>query len=482
MRRRELREMKVMNAETQLDPCVSDPLRERFGERFLDTAGKIAQYGEDISHFAARPPDAVVFPENTKEVQEIVHLCAATRTPIIPFGVGSSVEGHILALQGGVTINMSRMDALLEVNAEDLDVRVQPGLTRKRLNEDLRDTGLFFPIDPGADASLGGMAATRASGTNAVRYGTMKSNVLGLEVVLPNGNVIRTAQRARKSSAGYDLTSLFVGSEGTLGIITELNLRVYGQPESIRVAVCPFESLKGAIESVIEVIQLGVPVARVELMDEATIDAVNAYSKTKIAREPTLFLEFHGSQVAVENQVATVETIMREHGAFDFQWAETTEDRNSLWDARHAAAHAISAFVPGASQWWSDVCVPISTLAECIEETKRDIEESGLYAPLLGHVGDGNFHLGISAPDGDMAAREKAEWLHHRLVQRAIAMDGTCTGEHGIGCGKIEYLREELGPTVDVMADIKSVIDPLGIMNPGKIFTSSSELAERRLT
>lgn len=449
---------------------VTEALTGLLDDRFSDVRGVCAEHGTDISHFDGMPPDAVVFPQSTQEVQDIVKICAAHHVPIVPYGAGTSLEGNIHAMQGGVSIDMSRMNRVLSVNAEDMDVVVQPGVRRMQLNDYIRDTGLFFPIDPGADATLGGMASTRASGTNAVRYGTMKENVLSLEVVTAQGEIIRTAKRARKSSAGYDLTRLFVGSEGTLGVITELTIKLHGIPESVSAAVCHFDSFEGAIRSVAETIQIGVPMARMEFLDEATIRAVNHTSSLGLQEKPTLFLEFHGSPKGVEEQVEMAREIMTGNGAEGFQWADKAEDRAALWKARHEAALSIPAYATGTRQWWTDVCVPISRLAECVTATKDDIAETGLFAPMLGHVGDGNFHLCICAKDGDAEEDAKADALHHRLVQRALAMDGTCTGEHGIGRGKIGYLQEELGDAVGLMQSVKQALDPQGIMNPGKIF------------
>lgn len=440
------------------------------GDRFTNSRGVCAEHGTDISHFDPAPPDAVAFPETTEEVQSIVKACATSGTPIVPYGAGTSVEGNIHALKGGVTIDLSRMNKVLRVNHEDLDVVVQSGVKRVQLNEYLRDTGLFFPIDPGADATLGGMASTRASGTNAVRYGTMKDNVLSLEVVTASGEIIRTAKRARKSSAGYDLTRLFVGAEGTLGVITEVNLKLYGVPEKILSAVCVFDGFEGAIHSVIEIIQIGVPIARIEFLDEQTIKAVNHVSKLGLAEKPTLFLEFHGTEQSVMEQIELTMEIMIGGGGQNFTWAEKPEERTALWQARHNAALSISTYATGTRQWWTDVCVPISRLADAIVSAKEDTRESGLFAPILGHVGDGNFHLGICAKDGDAEELKKADALHHRLVERALSMEGTCTGEHGIGRGKKQYLEAELGAAVPLMRDIKNALDPQNIMNPGKIF------------
>jgi D-lactate dehydrogenase (cytochrome) len=445
-------------------------LGPQLGDRVSQSVGVCRQHGEDISHFPMMPPDIVVFPQSTGEVQEIVRACARHRVPMIPYGVGTSLEGHILAIEGGVCVDLSGMDRVIAVNEADLDVTVEAGVTREQLNSYIRDTGLFFPIDPGADATLGGMASTRASGTNAVRYGTMKENVLALKVVLPDGRVIRTARRARKSSAGYDLTRLFVGAEGTLGIITEVTVRLYGRPEKMSSAFCAFSSVEDAVNAVIETIQMGIPVARIELLDEPALQAVNAWSKTHFQEKPTLLLEFHGSEASARDQVEQFSGIARSHGAEDFAWAASPEDRSELWRARHNAAHAVAAFAPGTSQFWTDVCVPISRLAECIVETQQDIGESGLFAPIVGHVGDGNFHLGLCAAEDDEEEQRAADALHHRLVHRALAMGGTCTGEHGIGLGKKEYLLEELGEAVDVMRSVKKALDPEGLMNPGKVF------------
>lgn len=456
---------------TKIDQ-VWQTLHDLFLDRVTRSKGICSEHGKDISHFDGKSPDIVVFPGTTDEVQKVVKVCGEHQVPIIPYGVGTSLEGNIHAMRGGVTVDLSKMDKILRVNADDMDVVVQPGVRRKQLNAHLRDTGLFFPIDPGADATLGGMASTRASGTNAVRYGTMKDNVLSLEIVTPTGEVIRTAQRARKSSAGYDLTRLFVGSEGTLGIITELTLKLHGIPETIRSAVCAFDSFEGAIRSVIETLQAGIPMARIEFLDEQTIRAVNHTSELNLAESPTLFLEFHGSPTSTHEQVESVKEIMSFNGAKGFEWAEKEEDRNALWQARHDVALSIPAYAKGTRQWWTDVCVPISRLADCVVATKADIEETGLFSPILGHVGDGNFHLAICAKEGDSEEFEKADALHQRLIDRAISMEGTSTGEHGIGRGKREFLRKELGNAVGVMEQIKQALDPNGIMNPEKIFVS----------
>ena len=453
-----------------IDEGLAAKLEALLGDRFTRSPGICSEHGRDISHLDPHAPDAVAFPLSTAEVQAIVKACAEFATPIIPYGVGTSLEGNIHALKGGVCIDLSRMDQILAVNQDDLDVVVQPGVTRVQLNEYLRDTGLFFPIDPGANATLGGMASTRASGTNAVRYGTMKDNVLSLEVVTPQGEVIRTARRARKSSAGYDLTRLYVGSEGALGVITEVTLRLYGLPEKIASAVCPFDSIDNAIQSVMQTIQLGVPIARIEFLDTQTIRAVNHVSKLALPESPHLFLEFHGTEQGVAEQVELVGEIFAGNGAGEFQWAEKTEDRTKLWQARHDAALSIPAYANNTKQWWTDICVPISRLADCIAETHADIADSGLYAPMLGHVGDGNFHLAICQREGEPEDVERAKKLNDRLVKRALAAGGTCTGEHGVGRGKIAYLEDELGGSVDVMRSIKQALDPHNIMNPEKIF------------
>jgi D-lactate dehydrogenase (cytochrome) len=433
-----------------------DELRALLGERLSLSAAVREHHGKDESYFPYAPPDAVAFAASTEEVSAIVKLCAAHQTPVIPFGTGTSLEGHVLAIQGGVSIDLSRMDKVLEVNAEDLDCRVEAGVTRKQLNEHLRDTGLFFPIDPGADASLGGMAATRASGTNAVRYGTMREVVLGLTVVLADGQVIRTAKRARKSAAGYDLTRLFVGSEGTLGIITEVALRLYGIPERISSAVCAFPSVEAAVDTVILTIQSGVPVARIELLNALMMQAVNRFSGLDYPERPHLFFEFHGTEAGVAEQVEQTGAIAAEFGAGDFQWATRTEDRNRLWQARHDAYFAALQLRPGARGLSTDVCVPISRLAACI-------------APIVGHVGDGNFHLIILIDPNDAAEVAEAKALNERLVMRALSMDGTSTGEHGVGFGKIDWLVAEHGEAVSVMRAIKLALDPGNILNPGKV-------------
>ncbi len=458
-----------MSAQTKPESTALDALRSLLGDRLSTSAAVREQHGKDESYHPSAAPDAVAFAQSTEEVAEIVRICAAHKLPVIAFGTGTSLEGHVAALRGGVCIDVSGMDQVLEVNAEDLDCRVQAGVRRKQLNEYLRDTGLFFPIDPGADASLGGMSATRASGTNAVRYGTMRENVLGLTVVLADGRVIRTGGRARKSSAGYDLTRLFIGSEGTLGVITEIQLKLYGIPEAVSSAVCSFETLEGAVNTVIMTIQMGIPVARIELLDEVQMDAINRYSGLDYPAQPTLFFEFHGSESGVKEQTERVGEIASELGGGDFQWATRPEDRNKLWQARHDAYYAAMALRPGCKGWATDVCVPISRLAECILETRKDIDASGLITPIVGHVGDGNFHLVFLVDLDNEEEMKKATEVNDRMVIRALEMGGTCTGEHGIGYGKIEFLKHEHGEGVSVMRQIKQALDPDDLMNPGKI-------------
>ena len=449
--------------------ATTSALRALMGDRLSTVPGVCATHGKDESFHKPHAPDAVAFPAMTEEVAEIVKICAANRTPVIPFGTGTSLEGHVAALYGGVCIDLCGMKEIVSVNVEDLDVTVQAGVTRKELNAHLHDTGLFFPIDPGVDASLGGMAATRASGTNAVRYGTMRENVLGLSVVLPDGRIIRTAHRARKSAAGYDLTRLFVGSEGTLGVITEVTLRVYGIPEAISWAVCAFATLDGAVDTVILTIQSGIPIARIELLDEVQLDAINRFSGLDYPVAPTLFLEFHGTEASVAEQAVLVQEFAAEKGGADFKWAIKAEERNKLWQARHDAAYAAMALRPGCKIWATDVCVPISRLAECIRETRADLDDSFIVAPLVGHVGDGNFHLAIVLDVEDAKEVAEVERINERLVMRALSMDGTCTGEHGIGTGKLDFLVAELGEAVSVMRAVKMAIDPDNIMNPGKV-------------
>ena len=445
-------------------------LEALFGDRLSLSAAVRDHHGRDLSYHAPAAPDAVAFPQSTEEVAAAVRICAAHALPVIPFGAGTSLEGHVTAPFGGLSLDLSNMNRIVSVHQEDMDVTVEAGVTRKQLNEHLRDTGLFFPIDPGADATIGGMAATRASGTNAVRYGTMRENVLALTVVLADGRVIRAARRARKSAAGYDLTRLFIGSEGTLGVITEVTLRLHGQPEAISAAVLDFETLEGAVNTVIATIQCGIPMARIELLNAAQIRALNNYSRLDYPERPTLFLEFHGSEAGVREQVEMFDQIARDFGGGTMQWATRTEDRNRLWQARHDAALACMAMRPGAALMATDVCVPISRLADCILESEEDLLAHGIDAPIVGHVGDGNFHISFSFDPDDPAEISVIRKLNERLVARALAMDGTCTGEHGVGIGKRDFLVAEHGEdALSVMAAIKQALDPKGIMNPGKI-------------
>ena len=451
------------------DPCLQE-LQKLLGKRLSVSNSVREQHGRDESFHASAPPEAVAFVENNEEVAEIVRICVQYQKPIIPFGTGTSLEGHVAALHGGVCLDVSGMNKVLEVNENDLDCRVQAGVTRKQLNQHLRNSGLFFPIDPGADASLGGMTATRASGTNAVRYGTMRENVLGLTVVTADGRIIRTGTRARKSSAGYDLTRLFVGSEGTLGIITEIQLRLYGVPEAISAAVCSFETMEGAANTTISTIQMGIPVARIELLDEVQVDAINRYSDFDYALKPTLFFEFHGTEAWVREQSEMVKEISTEEGGSDFQWSTQEQEKQKLWEARHNAYYAGLALRPGSKGWATDVCVPISRLADCILETRSDIEESKLTVPLVGHVGDGNFHLlFLIDPENEEEELKLYQPLNDRLIERALRMGGTCTGEHGIGSGKIKYMKAEHGDSLDLMRQIKQALDPDNLMNPGKM-------------
>ena len=457
------------NSTSLKDPCLQE-LQKLLGERLSMSNSVREQHGRDESFHASAPPEAVAFVECNEEVAEIVRICVQYQKPIIPFGTGTSLEGHVAALQGGVCLDVSGMNQVLEVNENDLDCRVQAGVTRKQLNQHLRNSGLFFPIDPGADASLGGMTATRASGTNAVRYGTMRENVLGLTVVTADGRIIRTGTRARKSSAGYDLTRLFVGSEGTLGIITEIQLRLYGVPEAISAAVCSFETMEGAVNTTISTIQMGIPVARIELLDEVQVDAINRYADFDYALKPTLFFEFHGTEAWVKEQAEMVKEISTEEGGSDFQWSTREQEKQKLWEARHNAYYAALALRPGSKGWATDVCVPISRLADCILETRSDIEESELTVPLVGHVGDGNFHLlFLIDPENEEEELKLYQPLNDRLVERALRMGGTCTGEHGIGSGKIKYMEAEHGESLDLMRQIKQAFDPDNLMNPGKM-------------
>ena len=450
--------------------AVIAALAAQFGNRLVTSQAVREQHANTTTWIENEAPDAVVFPQTTADVQAIVRICAAHRVPVIPFGTGTSLEGHINAPFGGVSVDFRDMNKVLAVNAQDLDCVVEPGITRKQLNEHLRDQGLFFPLDPGADASLGGMAATRCSGTNAVRYGTMKDNVLGLKVVLANGELMTTARRAKKSSAGYDLTRLMVGSEGTLGVITELTLKLTGIPEAISGGVCPFPSVEAACNAAIATIQSGIPVARIELLDELQVKATNLYSKLTLPEVPMLFVEFHGSPAGVAEQSERFGEIADDLGGGPFEWTTKPEDRTRLWQARPDAYWAGRGLRPGVQAIATDVCVPLSRLAECVTETQRDIAARGLVAPILGHVGDGNFHLTLLVDMADAAEVKAAKVLCERLVERALAMDGTCTGEHGVGQGKMKYLAGELGePALAAMAAIKRAFDPDGIMNPGKI-------------
>ena len=445
-------------------------LTAAFGNRVVTSQAVREQHGNTLTWVPNQPPDAVVFPQNTGDVQTIVRICADKGVPIIPFGVGTSLEGHINAPIGGVSIDVRDMNKMLAVHAEDLDCVVEPGITRKALNEQLRDQGLFFPIDPGADASLGGMAATRCSGTNAVRYGTMKDNVLAMKVVMANGELMTTSRRAKKSAAGYDLTRLMVGSEGTLGVITELTLKLSGIPEAIASGVCPFPSVDAACKATILTIQSGIPVARIELLDALQIKAVNAYSKLSLPEVPTLFVEFHGSDTGVAEQSQRFGDIVADLGGGPFDWATKPEDRSRLWQARHDGYWAARHLRPGAQAFATDVCVPISRLAECVTASQRAAAELHLIAPILGHVGDGNFHLSLLVDMADAGEVERAGILMERVVELALSMDGTCTGEHGVGQGKMKYLKAEHGaPALAAMAAIKRALDPQNIMNPGKI-------------
>ena len=455
---------------TQDTGTVIGILRQRFGDRVQTGEAMRRQHSNTVTWHASELPDAVVWPETTTEVADIVGIASTHRVPVIAFGAGTSLEGQVNAPHGGLSLDFQRMNRILTINELDLDASVEAGVSRKKLNDHLRDMGMFFPVDPGAeDATIGGMAATRASGTTAVKYGTMRENVLNITAVMADGSIVKTAQRARKSSAGYDLTRLLVGSEGTLGIITEATVRLYGIPERILSAVCPFESVEGACNAVIQSIQLGLGIARMELLDGLQVKAVNLYSKLTLEERPTLFLEFHGTEVSARDQVEQFKAIAETEGAIRFDWAEAEEDRRRLWKARHDAAWAVKATWPGRELIATDVCVPISRLAECVRETQEDIARLGLISPIVGHIGDGNFHttpmVDIKSPK-EMAAIE--EYLH-RLAERAIRMEGTCSGEHGVGQGKMKYMRKEHGAGLDVMRSIKQALDPKNILNPGKM-------------
>ena len=451
--------------------AMADALREHFGERFVTALAVREQHGRDESPFDVPPPEAVVFCESTEDVAFAVATAAAHRVPVIPYGAGSSLEGHLLAVQGGVSVDVSRMGRVLQLNAEDLTVTVQAGVTRMQLNREIKDSGLFFPIDPGADATIGGMSATRASGTNAVRYGTMRENVLALTVVTASGEVIRTGTRARKSSAGYDLTRLLVGSEGTLGVITEVSLKLHPLPESVAAAICSFDGAAAAVDTVIAIIQMGVPIARCELLDANAVIAVNLHDKLGLVEKPMLLMEFHGSEAGVAEQAATVQELAAERGGMAFQWATTPEERTRLWTARHHAFLSGLQLKPGCRAVTTDCCVPISGLADAVTQALAEAEAAGIPHFIVGHVGDGNFHVAYLIDPGKPEERETAERLNHQLVQRAIAAGGTCTGEHGIGLHKQGFLVDEAGAgAVAMMRQIKQALDPLNIMNPGKIF------------
>ena len=453
-----------------LPGALLDALKSRFGNRLSLGESSRLQHGRDESVHPPQLPAAVVMAESNDDVIEVLRLCQQHQTPVIPYGVGSSVEGHVLAPQGGISLDLSGMNRILAIHAEDGDATVQAGVTRKQLNDALKGTGLFFPIDPGADATLGGMAATRASGTNAVRYGTMKDNVLATTTILAGGRVMRTGGRARKSSAGYDLTRLLVGSEGTLGVMTELTVRLYPIPEAISAAVCTFPSIEAAVQTVIQTIQLGIPVARIELLDALSLSAINRFSKTTLSEAPTLFFEFHGSPAGVEEQAQIVQAIADELGGANFEWATRPEDRSRLWQARHDAYFACLQLKPGCRCFPTDVCVPISRLAECIAETSADIAQVSIPIALFGHVGDGNFHLVVLVDTDNPKEMAEAAWISERVVERAIAMEGTCTGEHGIGLGKRKYLVREHGESaVAAMRAIKAALDPDNLLNPGKV-------------
>ena len=450
-----------------------DALKARFGDNCSTALVIREQHGRDESAFApVPPPSAVIFAECTQDVADAVKLASQYQVPVIPFGVGSSLEGHLLAVQGGISIDLTRMNKVLSINAEDLTVTVQPGVTRKQLNEEIKSTGLFFPIDPGADATIGGMSATRASGTNAVRYGTMRDNVLALEVVTASGEVIRTGSRAKKSSAGYDLTRLFVGSEGTLGVITEVTVKLYPLPEAVSAAICSFPSLEAAVHTTIQTIQLGVPIARVELIDVNSVRLVNNYSKLTLKEQPLLLMEFHGSPASVKEQAETVQAIASDNGGESFEWASTPEERTRLWTARHNSYFAAVQSRPGCRCISTDTCVPISRLADCLLDSVAEADASGIPYFLVGHVGDGNFHFGYLIDPNSAEERATAEALNHKLVSRALSLEGTCTGEHSIGLHKIDFLVNEAGAgAVEMMRTLKRALDPNNIVNPGKIFT-----------
>jgi D-lactate dehydrogenase (cytochrome) len=457
-----------------LSPDALAELAEVFGDRLSEAPSVLDLHGRDESSFEPRPPDAVAFPHSTAEVAAALAACARHGVPVVPFGVGTSLEGQVLPVEGGLSLDLSGMDRILEINPEDLDCRVQPGVRKDQLNERLRDAGLFFAVDPGADATIGGMAATGASGTMTVRYGTIRENVLGLEVVLADGTIVRTGSRARKSSAGYDLTHLFVGSEGTLGVITELTVRLHGIPERVAAARVSFPSVSAAADTAIAAIQSGIPLARCELLDTLMVQATNRYSQLDEPESPALFIEFHGSEAGVREQVEAFEVIAAEFGGSAFRWATRTEDRTRLWNARHDAYFAQLALRPGCRMVTTDVCVPVSRLAECIAATNDDIATMPFPIPIVGHVADGNFHCGLLIDPGNQGERAAAKAFTARLAERAIEMGGTCTGEHGVGLGKMQALRAQYPPpTIALMAALKRTLDPVGIMNPGKVVAAS---------
>jgi len=451
-----------------------DALSPLLGDRLNVSQAVRQHHGEDLTHYDICLPDAVIYPHTTEEVSTIVTLCHKYEVPVIPYGAGTALEGHFLAVSGGITLNFSQMNKVIALRPEDMDCTVEAGVTREQLNHEIRDKGLFFPVDPGANATLGGMTATRASGTNAVRYGTMRENVIRLKAVMADGRIISTSSRAKKSAAGYDLTHLLVGSEGTLGVITEITVRLYGIPEAISAATCPFNSLEGAVDTVVETIQMGIPIARAELVDDMLIDVINRFSDLDYPVAPTLFMEFHGSHHAVKEQAEMVAEIANSHGGRGFQWASRPEDRTKLWQARHDVFLSLRAAYPGKDYWVTDVCVPISRLAECMSHTRADIARanivSSIIGPIVGHVGDGNFHLIIPYDKNNTEDVVTINRLNQRLIERAIAMDGTSTGEHGIGLGKKEYMIQEHGPALDFMKAIKKSLDPKNILNPHKIF------------
>ena len=461
--------MDLIRNETGIE-AVLGILKQRFGEKFKTSRALREQHTHTTTYLRPQLPDGVVWPQSTQEVSDVVKICAQFKVPVIPFGTGTSLEGGVNAPAGGISIDLQEMDAILAINAEDLDAHVQAGVTREALNIHLRDQGLFFPVDPGANASLGGMAATRASGTNAVRYGAMRENVISVTAVMADGRIVKTASRARKSSSGYDLTRILVGSEGTLGVITELTVRLFGIPQAIAAGLCSFPTLEAACNTTIVAMQAGIPLSRIELMDAEIVECVNEYSKLELPKTPLLLFEFHGSENSVKEQRAAFGEIAEEFGGFGFQWADKTEDRNRLWAARHNAYYACIAVNKGKVFLTTDVCVPISRLAQCVSETQKDIADAGLYGPIVGHVGDGNFHATIAVDLDDEREIAKVEEVAEKMVMRALSMDGTCSGEHGIGQGKIKFVEIEHGEGAQLMRALKTAFDPDNIMNPGKIF------------